>query len=248
MIRQHIFPAVLFGLSALFAIYGVCILAVNSGSRFYFIWFLLAGFMILCGADVRAGFLPAVIRRLLWILIAAGAAGIVITWGFIFTDFHVKGEKNLDCIIVLGAQVRPSGPSPVLRYRLDTAALYLKENPKTRCIVSGGKGDNEYEAEGTAMREYLLKCGIESSRIQAETGSLDTRQNLENSARLLDMGNDRIGIVTNNFHMFRALHIAKQLGYSDVCGIAAPSNPFFLPNNMLRESFGIVKDLVLQRK
>ena len=51
-----------------------------------------------------------------------------------------------------------------------------------------------------------------------------------------------VGVVTNNFHVFRSVRIAQELGISDVCGIAAPSNPWYLPNNLLREFLGVCKD------
>jgi len=51
-------------------------------------------------------------------------------------------------------------------------------------------------------------------------------------------------IVTNNFHLFRALHIAAAHGYGDVQGISAYSTALYLPNNMVREFFGVAKDLL----
>ena len=59
------------------------------------------------------------------------------------SQMHADGREGLDYIIVLGAQVRKDGPSPVLKYRLDKAVEYLNENPDTVCIVSGGQGSNE---------------------------------------------------------------------------------------------------------
>ena len=53
-----------------------------------------------------------------------------------------------------------------------------------------------------------------------------------------------MGIVTNNFHIFRSVRIAQKHGYRHVWGIAAPSTEFHLLNNMLRESFGITKDFL----
>ena len=51
------------------------------------------------------------------------------------------------------------------------------------------------------------------------------------------------GLVTNDFHMFRALQIAEKQGLTDACGIAAGSTPLYLPNNMLREFFAEMKFL-----
>jgi uncharacterized SAM-binding protein YcdF (DUF218 family) len=53
-----------------------------------------------------------------------------------------------------------------------------------------------------------------------------------------------VGIVTNNFHVFRAVQTAKREGLENVCGIAADTTKLYLPNNMLREFFGEVKFLL----
>lgn len=116
------------------------------------------------------------------------------------------------------------GPSPVLKYRLDKAVEYLNENPDTVCIVSGGQGSNEPWSEAEGMARYLQEKGIDTARILTEDQSQTTGQNITNSKKLMKEGAS-VGIVTNNFHVFRALQIAKKYGLSDVCGIAADSTP-----------------------
>ena len=64
------------------------------------------------------------------------------------------------------------------------------------------------------------------------------------SRELMDGEDASVAIVTNNFHLFRALHIAAVHGYRNVQGISAYSTALYLPNNMLREFFGVCKDLV----
>ena len=54
-----------------------------------------------------------------------------------------------------------------------------------------------------------------------------------------------MGIVTNNFHIFRATHIAEKCGYAKVYGIAAPSEFLMQGNNMLREFMGVMKDFLV---
>lgn len=79
------------------------------------------------------------------VIIAVVCIGIVIfgtVEGCIISNMHAR-HQHLDYVVVLGAQVRKSGPSKALRYRLDTAADYLRNSPDTICIVSGGKGANE---------------------------------------------------------------------------------------------------------
>ncbi len=94
------------------------------------------------------------------------------------------------------------------------------------------------------MHDYLVGKGIPEERIIMEDKSTDTSENIAFSSQFLDMENDSVGIVTNNFHVFRGVHLAKHFGIKNVCGIAAPSNIYFQLNNMVREFFGIMKDLV----
>ena len=94
------------------------------------------------------------------------------------------------------------------------------------------------------MADYLKKNGISEKRIILETKSLTTEQNISNSMELMEK-DASVGIVTNNFHMFRAIQIAKKQGLKKVCGIAAESTRLYLPNNMLREFFAMVKYLMM---
>lgn len=229
-------------LAALAAVYGVCVMLIRSGSRFYAVWFLLAAFFLLLA---MRGTFPKGLRRVLIALLIAFAAVVAVTWGCILTAFPASGEAGLDYIVVLGAQIRDTEPGTILKYRLDTAYDYLEKNPATVCIVSGGQGTNEPDTEAAVMCAYLTGRGIPADRILCEDTSKNTSQNLENSGKMIDISKDKVGIVTNNFHVFRAVHIAKKKGYRHVCGIAAPSTAFYLPNNMLRESCGIIKDLAV---
>ena len=95
------------------------------------------------------------------------------------------------------------------------------------------------------MADYLEKNGIPENRILVEDQSTTTEENIKNSMALMDE-NASVGIVTNNFHVFRAVQTAQELGIKQVCGIAADSTKLFLHNNMLREFFGEMKFLVLE--
>ena len=130
----------------------------------------------------------------------------------------------------------------MLRRRLDKAIDYLEQNPDTSVIVSGGQGGNESIPEAVGMREYLIEAGIGEERIFVEDQSSSTYQNLVFSAEFLDRENDRVVVVTNNFHIFRALSIAKKQGYLNVEGLSASTPLGSEPNNLLREFIGVVKD------
>lgn len=164
--------------------------------------------------------------------------------GCIISNMHARGDQHLDYVVVLGAQVRKSGPSKALRYRLDTAADYLRNSPDTICIVSGGKGANEPFPEAQGMADYLKAHGIEEGRILQESKSKTTQENIVNSKKLIAGDNASVGIITNDFHMFRALQIAHDNGLDEAQGIAAGSPPDMLVNNMVREFFAEIKFLL----
>ena len=114
--------------------------------------------------------------------------------------------------------------------------------------------NEHYEKFGTVVTDSIIRIGshiyhleqekgIDTARILTEDQSQTTGQNITNSKKLMKEGAS-VGIVTNNFHVFRALQIAKKYGLSDVCGIAADSTPKYLPNNMLREFFAEMKWLL----
>lgn len=235
-------------LGALCAAYGISIMLVWSGTSFFAVWLVLGALLIGSAWAVHAGWwaaCPPLLRRSVCGIVALIVVLCVATQGLAMSHCSDQGEDDLDYVIVLGAQVRDDGPSVVLRNRLDTAFDYLEANPRTRCIVSGGQGANEPEPEAHAMARYLEQRGIDPSRIILEDESKNTIQNIRNSMRLFDPEHDRVGILTNNFHVYRGVSIARKQGIAHVCGIAAPSHAWYLPNNLLRETFGIVKDFLM---
>ena len=144
-------------------------------------------------------------------------------------------------IIVLGAGVNGSTPSLSMCNRLDAALAYLGANPDALAVVSGGQGEGEDITEAKAMADYLTAHGIDSARIVQEDQSRTTRENLENSfailrARGYDPANG-VGIVTSEYHLYRAKRMVRALGAEPV-GIAAETTlPTMRVNYFIREAF-----------
>lgn len=228
-------------------LYSATVFLVGSGTFSFMIWIFAAiffGFLWFMEKKNLWEKVPPIIRRIFRGIIALALAIFVICQGCILTQFFSKGEEGADYIIVLGAQMRNWGPSVVYKFRLDAAAEYLNNNPNTTVIVTGGQGANESISEGEGGKAYLIEQGIPEDRILVEKESLDTQQNITNALAMIDDNeNTKIGIVTNNFHLFRGILLAKRYTEAKITGIAAFTEYQFLPNNMVRETFGILKDL-----
>ena len=232
-------------LSVISSLYGISILNVNSGTLFFLIWFLISAFLIVidCLIYFKVFEKYKVFKRIFIFVCTIGICVFLTILGLILSKTNVKPVNNLDYIIVLGAQVKENGPSVVLKYRLDRAVSYLKENINTLVIVSGGQGVNEPATEASVMKKYLINEGINEERIIIEDQRNTTKENLINSKKLIG-DNKSIGIVTNNFHMYRALLIGEKYKVNAV-GIPSNSNAYYLPNNLLREMFAFIKFIIL---
>ena len=232
-------------LAVVFAAYGVLVRSVGSGTGFFMVWLSL-GVVSACCA-VAAYFqlwkkIPLPVRVIVLIFLVAAAALFLFVEARIIGCFQAEPEKKVDSLIVPGAQIHESGPSVVLRYRLEKARIYLEEHEETMCIVSGGQGYNEPYPEAVGMKEYLIRQGIGPERILTESESENTKENMIYSQQFFDPEQDRVGIVTNNFHVYRACALARKSGIRHVSGVPADSTALYLPNNMLREFMGVMKD------
>lgn len=235
-------------LGILSALYGILVLQVGSGTLFWLLWEVIGAFFLIWALLIQKEFfvLHKKIKLVFCVVVAMAVVVLATFCGMIIGEFSSTGKQNLDYMIVLGAQVHEDGPSVVLKYRLDAAIDYLNANPDTICIVSGGQGANEPFPEAKGMADYLTEHGIDEERILLEDKSTNTVENIKYSKALIKQSYDSVGIVTNNFHVYRAVQIAKVQGVEGICGIAADSNLLYLPNNMLRECCGILKDWIMK--
>lgn len=235
-------------LGACCILYCIGVAVVGFGTYFFLVWgalgliSLLVGFFLSDRERVRR--LPKWLRVIVFLLFLTGLGLFCTIEGLIFSEYNAVPKSGADYMIVLGAQWKPEGPSEVLRRRLDKAAEYLNANPDTVVIVSGGQGSDEPISEAAGMRQYLANAGISDERILMEDKSTSTRENLMFSSSLLDKENDRVVIVSNNFHMFRALRLAKKQGYQNVEGLAASAVMALVPNNLLREFLCVLYEFV----
>lgn len=206
--------------------------------------FLLAGICVWLDRKEIAVWemLPHSVRMAGIAVMIAGMLCFVVVEGLIISGMYAKPEADLDYIIVLGAQVKKEIPSKALLKRLVKAEEYLKENPHTIAVLSGGQGSGEAITEAEAMRRYLVENGIQEKRLILEKRSTNTKENMEYSFALIGSMEKKVGIVSNDFHIYRAMAIGKKMGGSHLNGIPADSEAILQVSYLLREFFAVVKD------
>lgn len=224
-------------------------IGLGSISTYNFIWLCLAGVCAGLIAAVyhygRKGQIPPK-----WVVIPvellAGVSCLIfiVVEGFIIHAGHQKAKDDADYLIILGAKVNGTQPSLILKYRIRTGLDYLEKNPRTQVIASGGQGPDEGISEAQCIYEQLIAQGIAPDRIHLEDQSTSTRENLEYSARYLNREQDQVVIATTDFHLFRAVRLAKKCGYEQVSGTPAKSVWWLIPTNYTRECLAVLKDLI----
>jgi uncharacterized SAM-binding protein YcdF (DUF218 family) len=153
---------------------------------------------------------------------------------------NTKVSENVDFIIILGARVKGTEPSLSLQYRIDAAADYLKRNTSTVAIASGGRGKGEDISEAEAIKRGLISQGIDKSRIILEDRSTDTVENLTFSKEMLPDNMKHGLVVSNDFHIFRSIMIAKDLDLK-LSGLPAKTPSVAIPKSYSREYLAVTK-------
>lgn len=161
----------------------------------------------------------------------------------------VADVKTLDAdssrvYIVFGAKIKPDGPTSTLAARLDSAAEALREDTDAVCIVTGGQGSDEVEAEADCMKRYLIENGIDSERIYTETQASNTRENIIYSMELIEregLGEREVICVSSDTHIPRISLMCSREGL-EARFIKAPSpKKEFLFTTLVREHLSYIK-------
>ena len=117
--------------------------------------------------------------------------------------------ENIDCIIVLGAGIWGDKPSPMLEDRLKEAISLYNQNVSSKIIMSGDHGKEDYD-EVNIMKEYAIEQGVASEDIFMDHAGFSTYESMYRAKEVFEA--NKIVIVTQKYHLYRALYIAKQLG------------------------------------
>ena len=147
----------------------------------------------------------------------------------IYTVEQMRGSKA-DCILVLGAGLKPDGsPSDMLRDRLSFACDLWEEGVSDTVLVSGDRASEAYD-EVTAMKNYLLAHGVPEEAIVEDPMGYSTSESLKRAKDVF--GYENVVVVTQRYHLYRALYIAQKTGL-DAKGVN--SDPYTYRGQVLRD-------------
>lgn len=177
-------------------------------------------------------------------LIAAG-----ITEYFIVNASFGTPKKTAEYMVVLGAKVRPDGPSPSLWDRINGAYDYLESHPDVIAVVSGGQGDDEVMSEAQSMFDELVAKGIAPERIWMEDKATNTRENLMFSLAIIEertgVRPEKLAVCSSEYHLLRSSMVAKNCGV-DFVGVPARTSVITqLINHLMREVPAVWKYAIL---
>ena len=173
----------------------------------------------------------AVVIGLILVLIGACINLYVIHTGGkrIYSVKAMRGS-HADCILVLGAGLKPDGsPSDMLRDRLSFACDLWQEGVSDTVLISGDRASESYD-EVTAMKNYLLAHGVPEDAILEDPMGYSTSESLIRAKEVY--GYENIIVVTQRYHLYRALYVAEKIGL-DAKGVN--SDPFTYRGQVLRD-------------
>jgi vancomycin permeability regulator SanA len=155
-----------------------------------------------------------------------------------------ESAPAVEAVIVPGASVYRSGRlSPVLRQRMEGALRYLAIHPGAKLVLSGHAIPHGY-SETTAMAEFARANAVPEKDIMVDDRGRSTYVTLLNFRRASPLR--RILIVSQDYHLPRALYIAEAMGF-EAAGLVVNEDPSLAGNMPFREYFTRLKDFLLLR-
>ncbi len=195
-------------------------------------------------------------RQLLWRAAWAAFAVWLVTVGVFFHGIRsgmgasVPAGTPIKAIVILGSGTPNCQASPALTARLDQGLVQAQRSPAAKVVVSGGQDFGLHCTEADIMADYLIARGVAADRLIREGRSTSTEENLVFSRSLLEkQGVDSAGsviVVTSDFHVRRAVGIARKAGFAKVFGVGAPTPLYLRFNAWLREYFASISSWILR--
>ena len=191
----------------------------------------------------------AITTRIFTVLLVMGLLVVGITEAVIIHASFGNPKEQVDYMVVLGAKVNADGPSVSLWDRICGAYEYLEEHPQVTAVLSGGQGTDEPITEAECMYRELVNLGIDPKRLWKEEEATSTWENLKFSLDLIEEKTGtrpaKLGVLSSEYHLFRASLFAKACDVQFVGIPAKTSRTSQAINHFMREVAGVWHYIVL---
>lgn len=238
--RNKVKNYILGGLGAAVSVYAVFPKGISYNNIGIWALFILGAItalrFLLLNRFKKLKLLNHIISKGLWVCLFVLVSGAVI----IYTSPKNLPEGKDATLVVLGARTFGTEPGGVLKGRLLTAAETLKENPDMKCIVTGGKGEDEEFSEAFVSKEFLKNNGIEEDRIFLEDKSTSTKENISYSLEIAKNENlsEVFLVCTDPYHQYRAHLFLEEEGIEGYA-LNSPLNLKIEPIYLVREILAV---------
>lgn len=187
--------------------------------------------------------------RIFTVCLIIGLLVVGITEAIIIHASFGDPKEQVEYMVVLGAKVNANGPSVSLWDRICGAYEYMEEHPDVIAIVSGGQGTDEPITEAECMYRELVELGIDPKRIWREEEATSTWENINFALDLIEektgIRPEKLGVLSSEYHLFRASLFAKACDVEFVGIPARTSRASQKINHFLREVAGVWHYLLL---
>lgn len=161
---------------------------------------------------------------------------------YILNEDQARELKDVDCIMVLGCGVRPDGsPSAMLGDRLDQGISLYNDHVSAKLLMSGDHGKVNYD-EVNLMKQLAINRGVPSENIFMDHAGFSTYESMYRARDIFQV--KKIVVVTQNYHMYRALYVARAMGMEAYGVAAAPKHYGGQRMRDLRELLARPKDML----
>ncbi len=162
------------------------------------------------------------------------------TEDYFLTLEDLENIEDVDCVLILGCAVLPDNqPSKMLAHRLETGLGVYAIGAAPKILVSGDHGQMYYD-EVSVMRDYYLELGVPTENVFMDHAGFSTYESMYRAKNIFEA--DKIIIVTQEYHLYRAIFSARELGI-EAYGVAADgSNYSGQTYRDFREMLARVKD------
>ena len=177
----------------------------NNGKKKKWAWLVLAVIILLGSAVLFIDFLIRGSGR--WII----------------TEEEAEGLTDIDCILVLGCSVKKDGtPSAMLEDRILTGVRLYEAGVSGKLLMSGDHGQDDYDEVNT-MKDYAVQEGVGPDEIFLDHAGFNTYASMYRARDVFQV--KRVVIVTQRYHLYRALYIARKLGL-EAYGVPADTRTY----------------------